>query len=148
MKIRLIKIILTIIILLLNAYVVNAQLWKELSEVIKIYGYDFTIGYKQVGYSEKKYFRYEKVIPKEVDWKFNEGFTRFYTMKTKDGSDEFCSEIDIFLPSSYINLVVSYFKNKLYVQEAYMIWKNYETQVVYEVNVKDGYCIINISYHY
>ena len=62
----------------------------------------------------------------------------------EDGK-QICNMWKILEPSSETNSTVSFLKDK-YVEVDYMQWKDYETEILYDVEVEDEVCIVTAVY--
>jgi hypothetical protein len=58
-----------------------------------------------------------------------------------DDGSEICYLWKIIEPSSETNSNVAHYKSK-FVETDYMQWKDYERNIIYDIVVKDGICII------
>ena len=71
--------------------------------------------------------------------------TKAIYFQIRDDGIEFCSGWKVVEPSSETNSIIAFFKSK-FVEIGYMQYKDYETNVVYDVVVKDDLCIITASW--
>jgi len=114
---------------------VLAQIHQSRSAIVKEYGYDYSEGVTNDGTKYISYKKDMKTIP-------SGSYTRtkaYYFTKLDDGT-EICYLWKIIEPSSETNTNVAGYKSKL-VELGYMQWKDYETNIIYEIEVKDGLCI-------
>jgi hypothetical protein len=114
----------------------KAQLFQSRSDIISKDGYGYTTGVTDDG---TKYIRYDK----EKNTKASGSYTQvkvIYFTKLDDGS-EICYLWKIIEPSSETNSNVAHYKSK-FVETDYMQWKDYERNIIYDIVVKDGICII------
>lgn len=117
----------------------NAQLLQTRSAIIKELGY-LGYGYK-TGISDDgiNYIYYDKEMNTIASGKYIQRKIMYFT-KLDDGS-EVCYLWKIIEPSSETNTNVANYRKK-FVQIGHMQWKDYEINVMYEIIVKDGYCLI------
>ena len=113
-----------------------AQIYKTESNIIEELGAPDETGVTDDG---KEYIVYKK----ELETKASGEYTRhkvMYFAKLEDGT-EICDMWKIFEPSTETNSFVSYFKDT-FVEVDYMQWKDYETEILYDVEVEDKICIV------
>lgn len=67
-----------------------------------------------------------------------------YFRETDDGK-EFCHMWKLIEPSSETNSMVSYLK-KNFVEVDYLTWKDYETELLYEIEVDKKFCVLTVWY--
>lgn len=118
----------------------KAQLFQTRSEIIKDKGYNYTTGVTDDG---TKYIRYDKEMNTKASGSYTQAKVIYFT-KLDDGR-EICYMWKILEPSSETNSNVAYYKSK-FVETAYMQWKDYEINVIYDIVVKDGVCVITAWY--
>lgn len=118
----------------------RAQLFQTRSDIISKEGYGYTIGVTDDG---TKYIRYDKEMNTKASGSYTQAKVIYFT-KLDDGR-EICYMWKILEPSSETNSNVAYYKSK-FVETAYMQWKDYEINVIYDIVVKDGICVITAWY--
>ena len=132
-----IKLILGLTFLLcLCSQSIKAQIFQTRAEIIKDKGYGYTAGVADDG---TKYIYYENELNTNASGNYTQRRVIYFT-KLDDGT-EICFSWKILEPSSETNSNVAYYKSK-YVEVAYMQWKDYERNIIYDIVVKDGLCII------
>lgn len=124
------------ILLFLGSQPIKAQLLQTRADIIKINGYGYTSGVTDGG---TKYITYEKQMNTNASGNYTQVKAIYFT-KLDNGS-EICYMWKIIEPSSETNSNVSLLK-KDFVEIAYMQWKDYEKNIIYDIDVKDGLCII------
>jgi|JI61114DRNA_FD_contig_81_890724_length_643_multi_2_in_0_out_0_1 hypothetical protein len=123
-------------LLCLGTQPIKAQLFQTRADIIKEEGYGYSTGVTDDG---TKYIYYDK----EQNTNASGNYTQrkiMYFMNLDNGS-EICYLWKILEPSSETNSNVAFFKSK-YVEVAYMQWKDYELNIIYDIVVEDGICII------
>lgn len=128
------------LILLLSSQNSEAQLSYTRSEIIKEKGNDYESGATDDG---RKSIMYNEHFNSEKSG----NFTRFsfFFFKTLANGKEICNLIRIIDPSSETNSNVGYFKKNL-IEIDYMKWKDYESNVIYQIELVDGLCMTSIYY--
>jgi hypothetical protein len=112
------------------------------SDIIKETGYDYESGTTDDG---TKYIVYQKELTTEQSGTYTRHKVIYFT--TLDDGTEICNFWKVLEPSSETNPIVAYFKKNM-VEVDYMKWKDYESGVLYEIEVEDGICIINAWYDF
>lgn len=120
----------------------NGQIFQSRSDIIKEYGYSYESGTTKDG---TKYIYYDKEFTSEQSGKYTQRKAIYFT--TLEDGTEVCNFYKILEPSTETNPWVSYFKKNM-VEIEYMKWKDYETGVVYKLEVEDGVCIITAWYDF
>jgi hypothetical protein len=118
---------------------VQAQIFQEKEEVIK--NLDAYESGKTDDGIEYIYF------DKDFETKASGEYTRrkvIYFVELEDGT-KVCNMWKILEPSSETNSTVAFFKEK-YVEVDYMQWKDYEKEILYDVEVEDEICIVTALY--
>jgi hypothetical protein len=118
---------------------IQAQIYQEKEEIIKELD-SYESGVADDG-SEYIYF------DKELKTKASGEYTRtkvIYFVELEDGT-KICNMWKILEPSSETNSSVAIFKNK-YVEVDYMQWKDYENEILYDVEVDEKVCIVTAVY--
>jgi hypothetical protein len=125
-----------IVFIVLTSLNAKAQLFQTRSEIIKDKGYNYTTGITDDG---TKYIRYDTETRTNASGNYT--MTKVMYFMNLDNGKEICYMWKILEPSSETNSNVAYYKSK-YVEVAYMQWKDYENNVIYDIVSKDGICII------
>lgn len=116
-----------------------AQIGQTLKEVKEKYGQSYTDGYTDPGEDGETFYHisYEE----KMETTHSGSYTRIKVMYFFDNTpDSFCAMWMIIEPSSETNPTVRYF-NKDMVRVKDMTWKDYETNLLYNIEVVDGFCI-------
>jgi hypothetical protein len=127
-------------ILIIASHESFGQIGQIRSDIIKEEGFNYESGTADDG---TKYIAYEKEFTTEQSGTYTQ-YKVIYFMTLDDGT-EFCHYWKILEPSSETNPNVAYFKKNL-VEVDYMKWKDYESGVIYTIDVEDGLCIITAWY--
>ena len=120
----------------MGSQTIKAQIFQTREDIIKENGYSYTSGVTDDG---TKYIYYNKELNTKASGKYTHR-KAIYFMKLDNGS-EICYMWKILEPSSETNSNVAYYKSK-YVEIAYMQWKDYERNIIYDIVVEDGFCVI------
>jgi len=123
-------------LLCLGSQTIKAQIFQTRADIIKENGYGYTSGVTDDG---TKYIYYDKELNTNASGKYTQRKVIFF-MKLDNGS-EICYMWKILEPSSETNSNVAYYKSK-FVEIAYMQWKDYEINIIYDIVVEDGICVI------
>lgn len=118
----------------------NAQILQSRSEIIKERGYDYESGVTDSG---TKYIYYDEETSTEQSGSYIRRKV-FYFASLDDGT-EYCQYWKILEPASETNPNVAYFKKRM-VEVGKMKWKDYETNVLYTIEVAEGFCVITAWY--
>ncbi len=121
---------------------VNGQVLQSRSDIIKENGYGYESGVTDDG---TKYIYYDKEVTTEQSGKYTQCKAIYFT-KLDDGT-EICKFWRILEPKSETNPNVSYMK-KNFVEVDYMKWKDYETGILYKIEVEEGLCITTAWYDF
>ena len=116
------------------------QIGKSRNDIIKELEYDYEPGTTDDG---MKYISYGEEFTTEKSGTYTR--YKFIYFFTNDDGTETCHFWMILEPSSEINSWVSYF-NKELVKIEYMKWKDYETNILYTLDIEDGVCITTAKY--
>jgi hypothetical protein len=131
---------LILVFLFLSILEVKSQSFQSQSQIIKECGPNFTSGKTPDG---TKYLEYVTPSRSEASGSFDT-VKRFYFTILSNG-EEGCYMWKIIVPSSEVNNWVSVLKNK-YVEIRNMVWKDYESNMLYNVIVLGPYCTIQSHY--
>lgn len=123
-------------LLLLGFHPIKAQLLQTRADIIKENGYGYTSGITDDG---TKYITYETKVKTNASGNYTRVKAIYFTKL--DNGTEICYMWKILEPSSETNSNVALFK-KDFVEISYMRWKDYEHNIIYDIEVKDGICII------
>ena len=120
------------------------QIGQNRRDIIKEKGYDYKPGTADDG---TKYISYKEEFTTEQSGTYTRLKAIYFT--TIDDGTDICHYWRIYEPSSETNPWVSYFK-KRFVEVDYMKWKDYESNIIYELDVEDidGICIITAWYDF
>lgn len=118
------------------------QIGHSRSEIIKEKGYDYESGTTDDG---TKYISYEEDVTTEQSGTYTQ-LKVIYFITTDDGT-ETCVGYRILEPSSETNTNVALLK-KSFVEIDYMKWKDYEKEIIYTIEVKEGVCILTASFDF
>jgi len=128
-----------LILFLLISFNLNAQIGATKEEIIEKQGANYVEDVSDYGVDFMLY---------ESQYKSDESgiFTRSTVMylKKKNGV-QFCYEYLIMEPSSETNAWVNFYNKKNYVKLKELKWKDYKTNLIYEIRVGDGLCYIKTS---
>lgn len=119
---------------------VSGQILQSRNEIIKEKGNNYKTGVTEDGI---KYIYYDKEVETKQTGKYVQR-KAIYFLESSDGT-EICSHFKIVEPKSETNNNVMLFKNKL-VEIDYMKWKDYSTNLIYEVSVEGSVCVITAWY--
>ncbi|MCB7481614.1 hypothetical protein [Christiangramia sediminis] len=133
------KFLATIIFLSISFLNVQAQIFQEKEEIIK----DLSSYESGVADDGSEYIYFDKEIETDASGKYTRRKV-VYFVELDDGT-KICNMWKIFEPSSETNSSVAFFKAK-YVEVDYMQWKDYENEILYDVEVEDEICIITAIY--
>jgi hypothetical protein len=118
------------------------QIAQSRSDIIKENGYSYESGTADDG---TKYIYYDKEFTSEQSGKYDQRKVIYFI--TLDDGTELCSFWKILEPSSETNPWVYYFKKNM-VEVDYMKWKDYESGVLYKLEVEDKICIVTAWYDF
>ena len=142
MKKTISRILILGVILIISNQQSFGQILQTRSDIIKEYGYDYESGVTDDG---TKYIYYDKEVTTEQSGKYTQCKAIYFT-KLDDGT-EICKFWRILEPKSETNPNVSYMK-KNFVEVDYMKWKDYETGILYKIEVEEGLCITTAWYDF
>lgn len=114
----------------------QAQLLKTKGDIIKEYG---SIYEADVADDGTNYIVYEKQYNNNARGEYTQHKAIYFT--ELDNGKEICSMWKLFEPSTETNSTISYFKDN-FVEIGYMEYKDYENEILYNVNVDDVLCIV------
>lgn len=113
------------------------QLFQSREEIIRNnVGVSFKTDFTKDG---NRFMYYEKPMKSNASGNYNL-YKAMYFLNLENGS-EICVKWSVIEPASETNSNVAYFKKK-YVEIGYMRWKDYENNIIYDIEVKDGMCIV------
>jgi hypothetical protein len=118
----------------------TSQIFQHRADVIKEKGDDYITGETSDGI---KYISYDKKTTTKASGEHIQT-KAIYFQKREDGV-EFCTGWKVIEPISETNSIIAYYKGK-FVEIAYMQFKDYEINVIYDVVVKDDFCIITATW--
>ena len=134
------KIMLLGVLVVMSNLKVHGQIGQSRSDIIK----DLKNSYKtDVTDNGIKYIYYEEEYKTERSSTYDRRTVIYFT--TLDDGTEVCNFWKIMEPSSETNPWVSYLKNNM-VEAGNMKWKDYETGILYRLDVKDTICILTAWY--
>lgn len=113
-----------------------AQLAVTKTEIIQKLGYDYESGVTDDG---TPYIMYAREMETTTSGAYTQ-FKAIYFFTTDDGVT-LCFMWKIFEPASETNNNVAYY-NSRFVKIGNKKWKDYETDIVYSLEVQDGVCVI------
>lgn len=113
-----------------------AQLARTKSEIINQFGYDYEAGIADDG---TPYIYYEREMETTQSGVYTQ-VKAMYFFTTEEG-DVLCYMWKVFEPDTETNYNVAYY-NSRFVKIGNKKWKDYETDIVYLIEVKDGFCVI------
>ena len=144
MKKTISRILILGVILIISNQQSFGQILQTRSDIIKEYGYDYESGTAVDG-TNTKYIVYKKEITTEQSGSYTQRKVIYFS--TLDDGTEICNFWKILEPSSETNSNVAYFKKNM-VEVDYMKWKDYETGILYKIEVEVGLCIITAWYDF
>lgn len=117
----------------------HAQLLKTKREIIREYGTDFISRVTDEGYS---YFAYESYMKTKASGVYKQiklfGFIRI-------ANEDVCFIVMVIEPLSEINNNIKMLNNK-FVKIGEMKWKDYATNYVYSIEIKEDLCVLTIGF--
>ncbi|WP_170982697.1 hypothetical protein [Dyadobacter frigoris] len=132
--------ILILVILFGNLQKSVAQMGATRKAIIQINGPDYTTGTSENG---TKYITYEIKRNSKSSGSFDE-VSAFY-FKRLSGQPEFCYRWRVIGPVSETNEWIVNFSNK-YVHLGKKLWKDYENNLLYSLEVDQDLCIVEITF--
>jgi len=131
------KKIITLTLIFLSLIGVNAQVGSTKAEIIKKYGANFEEGNTD---GDTPYIVYKEEFETEASGKYTRKSAFFFT--ENKSKELICFTRKTIEPSSEINNFVKYYNSLGFVKINELKWKDYENNMVYELEVDDGYCIL------
>lgn len=125
---------------LLTSQYVSAQIFSTKADIIKDNGYAYTAGVSDDGF---KYLIYVKNVRTKSGRSYEE--TSVYYFITSKDKKEICHRLKKIVPSSETNILVKSLKDK-FVELSDTMWKDYENNIIYGMDVKNGSCIIQAEF--
>ena len=122
--------------LFLDLQTIKAQIFQNRADVINKNGYDYT---SRVTDNGIKYITYDRKMNTKASGSYTQTKAIYFTKL--DNGTEICYMWKIIEPSSETNSNVASYKSRL-VEIAYMQWKDYEKSIIYDIVVKDGFCLV------
>lgn len=127
--------------LLLGICDTQAQIFKSRSDIIEEYG----TGYEaDVATDGTKYIVYENEYDTRASGEYIQ-LKAIYFTELDDGT-EICNMWRIMEPSTETNSTISYLKDN-FVETGYMEFKDYENEILYNVEVDEGHCILTATFN-
>lgn len=120
----------------------HAQIGQNRQAIIAEYGDQYESGETDDG---TPYISYEKSFTTEQSGTYTQ-IKALYFLEADDGSN-ICYKWILIEPSSETNAWVKYL-NKEMVKIGYLKWKDYETNINYQLNVEDDYCLLKVAYDF
>ena len=132
--------LLTMVILSKISY---SQIGYTLSEVKSTWGYNYTEDYTNGNEDEKKYYIYYQ---EETETQNSGRYTKLRVIYfTANKSDAVCVMWALVEPISEINANIKFFESKM-VKVGDLLWKDYATNLLYQIINKDETCVIKCVY--
>lgn len=125
---------------ILGANESRAQIFQDKNDILKELGTPDDTGVSDDG---SNYIVYQKDFNTKASGEYTQHKV-IYFVELEDGS-EVCNMWKILEPSSETNSNVSFYKEN-FVEVEYMQWKDYETEILYDVSVKEDVCIVTAVY--
>lgn len=136
---------LIVLLIIIVGVDLNAQIFSTKNEIIQLKGKDYTTNFTDDGNEYMLYIN-EDVNRHGETYYYSEVFILY---KVKNIDEPICLTKKLFQPSYLINEIVPILKRD-YVEIGYLKFKDYETDMIYDVELKEGedykFCIITI-YH-
>lgn len=117
----------------------KAQLLTDKEEIIKEYGINYKTGVTDG--QKVNYISYLNKIKRESNYTFDQLKVMYFINLN---GKEVCNFWRILEPASETNFNVKYYKAN-FVELEPMKWKDYEKNIIYTIEVKDGICVILAS---
>lgn len=117
----------------------KAQLLTDREEIIKEYGTNYKTGVTDG--QKVNYISYLNKIKRESNYTFDQLKVMYFINLN---GKEVCNFWRILEPASETNFNVKYYKAN-FVELEPMKWKDYEKNIIYTIEVKDGICVILAS---
>ncbi|MGY5846608.1 hypothetical protein ACW6QP_04250 [Salegentibacter sp. HM20] len=118
----------------------RAQIFQTKSQILEELGTPDNTGVADDG---SKYISYETEYNTEASGKYTRHKVRYF-VEMEDGT-EVCNMWMILEPSTETNSFISYFRDN-FVKTDYMEYKDYENEILYDVRVEDGICIVKARF--
>lgn len=125
---------------LVTSKYVNAQIFNTRADIINEHGKAYTAGVSEDGF---KYLIYVKNVRTKSGRSYDQT-TVYYFVTAKDKT-EICHRWKKVVPSSETNIWVKALKES-YVELSDTMWKDYENNIVYGMDVKNGSCIVQAEF--
>lgn len=132
--------LLGLVFLLLGFGSANAQLGRKNTDIIKEHGHGYTVGVKNNGV---KYISYEKEMRTKTSGKYIRKKT-YYLKKSNEGA-QICFSWTIFEPVTEKNAWIVFLDNN-YSKTKHGQWKDYKSNIVFNIYVAGKYCIITSEF--
>ena len=116
----------------------SAQLNQTINEVIADYGTNYK---SQIAESGAKVLVYGERMKSKASGNYIKYKAIYFTIL--ENGNEICLYYRVIEPKSEINSTVNYFKNN-YVQIDEMLWKDYENNIMYLVDVTDEFSSVGV----
>lgn len=136
------KVISTFAFLFLSFTSILAQIGQSRDDIIAEYGQHYEVGETNDGI---KYISYDKEYTTEQSGTYIQA-KAIYFFEADDGT-HVCHKWLIIEPSSETNSWVKLL-NKDFVKIGYMEWKDYESNILYKIEVEDGLCLLKAMYDF
>lgn len=131
-----------ILLFTISSQTVFAQIGQTRADIIEDKGTNYEAGITDDG---TKYIVYKKVFTTEPSGTFTRHKVIYFIIL--DNGKEVCHIWKHLEPASETNTNVAYFKKNM-VEIDYMTWKDYETNIIYEIKVDEGLCVTTVSYDF
>ena len=129
------KLLLGLSLMILSCTNAQAQLTQTRAEVITSFGFPTATGTTEDG---TPYIYYDKNITTVASGQYLQRKAMFFT--TADDGNQICYMWKVLEPSTETNWNVNYYKSQ-YVEIGNMRYKDFEHNIIYDLDVKDGLCI-------
>lgn len=118
----------------------KAQIGQTLKQVKEEYGFSYTEGFTTSDDNSKSmyYISYNEPMSTPQSGSYSRTKAMYFL---ENAPDAMCMLWVIIEPASEANPTVNYF-NKQMVRVKDMVWKDYETNLLYSIVVRDGLCSI------
>lgn len=120
----------------------SAQIGQSRPDIIAEYGQDYEIGETEDGV---KYIRYQKNYTTEQSGTYTQ-VKAIYFFEADDGTN-ICHRWLIIEPSSETNSWVKFLKKEM-VETGYLEWKDYENNILYKIEIEDGFCVLKAEFDF
>jgi len=133
------KNLITITLILFSLIKLSAQVGSTKEEIIEEYGTKYITEKTD---DNTPYIFYVDEFKTKVSGKYMR-YTYFYFTETKNKELK-CFLRKIIEPFTELNAFVENFNNKAYVKISELKWKNYENNLIYNLEVDDVYCTLRV----